>query len=543
MPNYVVHDGKCTGTKNFSKDGFQYYRTRSTEKAIYIRCVRYLGKRNLNKCPATAKIVLESDILVEMKSHNHDGSHSAEAVEQFKRAVKKKVSENPHLSARVIFNDESQKVPEAASQVSYRHLESTLQKIKRKVRPKNPGSIEEYVEKLQEEPELSPYFRGTIEDASGHLNGVLFSTEQLTSSLESVSNVAFDGTFFVCPRPFVQVFTLFSARGDHFFPAFVVLMKSRDEASYKNVFQKIKCLAPNFIPTFAISDFEKAARKAFKAVWPECETAGCYFHFSQCILRKIKKLGLLPLFRKSKTFKKYAQAFMAFSLLPEHDFDEVFRTLDSQVFEGLTNLENSLIREFKKYFKKTWLSDSVRHNLSVFGKPFTTNNGSETFHAQFKKHFISPKPNIWAFTSQLGKILEAYGLDLERFENGLQITRNRKKRVALNLERRAKAQEKLESGMISSMKYLYTVSHTIDSLVTRQTENENAHSDSDSDTEEAELEPLPPPESRGPCCTICTDIFHETWVFTPCGHGELCPDCNSLFTGEARPCPTDYCGL
>ncbi len=536
--NFLEHEGKNSGTKNYSKDRFQYYRTRSNEKSIYLRCFAYLN-RSGPKCTATAKIDIQQNFLVELQPHNHDALTDQMEVEKFKRRVKKRVLENPHQSARVIFNDESRQHPEAARQVSYKQIESTLQKIKLKVRPKNPQSLHEYVDELQSHPELSKYFRGSVNNLDGEINAVLFSTDPLTDSLLTATSVAFDGTFFVCPRPFVQVFTIFSAHENHFFPAVVVLMIKRDKKSYLNVFQKIKELSPNFMPEFCISDFEKASRQAFKEIWPDSVLSGCYFHFSQSVLRKLKKLGLLPLFRRNNEFQKYARCFMAFSLLPENDFDQVFSALDAQVLEGISNLEKSLIQKFKIYFKKTWLSPSVRNQLSVFGKPFTTNNGSETFHAQFKKHFLSSQPNIWAFSSELGRILDAYGVDLDRLQSGLQITRNRKKRVARNLARRERAQEKLRSNKISSLRYLKIVSHTLDSLIQRQTENQVPESDSENEMEVAEAAEnnLPSTTPQTPECMICTDSYHERWVFTPCGHSELCPDCNSLFTGEQRLCP------
>ena len=541
MSTFEVCPGKHSRTKNYISDGFTYFRTKSNEKNIYLKCVSYFNKSG-QRCTASAKIDVASDRLIQLKPHNHQVPTQENNVTKFKEIVKNRVRENPHLSARTIFNDVSQENPEAARHVSYKMIESTLQKIKLSVRPTNPSTIEEYVEKLSQNEELSPYFRGTITEGN-ETTGVLFSTEKLSTALELGVHAAFDGTFFVCPKLFGQVFTLFTANGNHFFPAFVAIMKNRKQKSYQSLFQKIQELAPGFTPEFVISDFEKASRKSFKAVWPNAQLSGCYFHFSQSILRKVKQIGLLPLFRRNSAFKKWTKALMAFSLLPENHFDSVFQILENQTFDGLSNIEKNMVQKFKAYFKRTWLTPSVKNQLSVFKKPFTTNNGSESFHAQFKKHFISPQPNIWAFTSQLGKILEANGLDYERLENGLQITRAQKKKVAKNLARRQRAQDKLEQNKITPLQYLYQVSHTLDSLVVRQTENDGGISDEDDgvelEEEAQENMDIQAVETSVPGseCDVCTERYTETWVFIPCGHGSLCPDCSSLFSGDQRPCP------
>ena len=43
----------------------------------------------------------------------------------------------------------------------------------------------------------------------------------------------------------------------------------------------------NVKPKYATIDFEKGAESGFSVVFPQCDVFGCFFHFKQCIWKKI----------------------------------------------------------------------------------------------------------------------------------------------------------------------------------------------------------------------------------------------------------------
>ena len=55
-------------------------------------------------------------------------------------------------------------------------------------------------------------------------------------------------------------------------------------------------------PKFVIMDFEQAAIKVFKKVFPGRQVTGCLFHLSQSIYRKINEKGLSSQFRSDEKF-------------------------------------------------------------------------------------------------------------------------------------------------------------------------------------------------------------------------------------------------
>ena len=58
----------------------------------------------------------------------------------------------------------------------------------------------------------------------GSYVGVIFSTEKMLDFLAKSDKISMDGTFYVCPRLFYQVYTIFFKYGGKFFPGAVCLL-------------------------------------------------------------------------------------------------------------------------------------------------------------------------------------------------------------------------------------------------------------------------------------------------------------------------------
>ena len=56
---------------------------------------------------------------------------------------------------------------------------------------------------------------------------------------------------------------------------------------YEIMLRELLTLKPDLRPRVVLTDFEKAAINAFEIHFPDVVQRGCYFHFSQCIWRKV----------------------------------------------------------------------------------------------------------------------------------------------------------------------------------------------------------------------------------------------------------------
>ena len=81
-------------------------------------------------------------------------------------------------------------------------------------------------------------------------------------------------------------------------------MSAKNEELYTAVLSAVHSFIPEFDPSIAVCDFEKAPRNAFKTVFPYANIIGCWFHFTQAVYHKVKELGLCKLYKVNKEFKK-----------------------------------------------------------------------------------------------------------------------------------------------------------------------------------------------------------------------------------------------
>ena len=86
----------------------------------------------------------------------------------------------------------------------------------------------------------------------------LFWSNLMFESLKNSDAINFDTTFYVVPKLFYQLFTIFLQEGHHSLPAIHVLMSKKSESLYDAVLQKVTELMPNFKPKLAVGDYGKA---------------------------------------------------------------------------------------------------------------------------------------------------------------------------------------------------------------------------------------------------------------------------------------------
>ena len=79
-------------------------------------------------------------------------------------------------------------------------------------------------------------------------------------------------------------------------PACYVLMSHKTEQSYCRVIAELKeaAFTLNLVlnPEIILSDIELAEIQAFKFHFPNFKMLGCFFHFGQCLFKKLVEVGL-----------------------------------------------------------------------------------------------------------------------------------------------------------------------------------------------------------------------------------------------------------
>ena len=243
---------------NYISGGYRYTKNRESNGTIYLKCT--LARQNA--CEGLAKISTLVNLLEITRAHNHSESeyksHSIVLANRIKRTAEISID-----NLRQIFNLECRNSTEAATTLTFKTLESTMFKRRRSHLPKLPVSPEEFDQLLTNSP-YSKFHRLTIRDCDE--KAVVFASDLMLLKLKEAEIIHFDATFDVVPRIFYQLLTIFIRIKGHAIPALHILMTSKSEHLYTAVVLAIHELVPEFNPSIAMCDFEKASRNAFKTV-------------------------------------------------------------------------------------------------------------------------------------------------------------------------------------------------------------------------------------------------------------------------------------
>ena len=265
---------------------------------------------------------------------------------------------------------------------------------------------------------------------------VIFASDGQLELLRTASVVYIDATFRVVPRLFHQLFTLFVPLAEHTFPVCFALMSRKTTETYEAVFRVVHELVPQFEPSQIIADFEEAPATAARAVFgTDLIVSGCWFHFAQALVKRMRKLGLVMPLRDDSGLQTLFRCLLSLPLLPVDDvrpgFEDVRLTLDDQ------SPSKSLMQQLLQYVEKQWLDKSTvgPSRLSVRDNQARTNNAVESFHASLRRRIKVAHPNLFAFLGHLQQITLDSQADVSRVNSGLPI-RRAKKRVNMISDKR-----------------------------------------------------------------------------------------------------------
>jgi len=117
---------------------------------------------------------------------------------------------------------------------------------------------------------------------------LIFTTKSNLNLLQESDNWLGDGTFKTVPSIFSQLYTIHSYKSDCVVPLVYILMTNRTKNSYIEVLRQLLILNQQLNPLSIRIDFEQPFISAFDEIFPNAVIKGCFFHFGQCVWRKIQ---------------------------------------------------------------------------------------------------------------------------------------------------------------------------------------------------------------------------------------------------------------
>ena len=286
----------------------------------------------------------------------------------------------------------------------------------------------------------------------------LFGTPLTAEAFAKAEFKSGDGTFKICPKLFYQVFVLMALYGGIYVPCLFGLLPDKTEDSYIRLFGMIWAyndknnLPNNFENQFFMCDFERAIRSSFLLYWPHTRVLGCYFHFSQCVWKKVKKNGFQNIYEKHDQFNALVRRMSALPFAPKEALDEAFKIFKNRTEEIKDREIKEFCYELIEYLADTWrngsyaLQDWNISDINLMVVP-ATNNGQEGSNRRFGEDF-GTHPSLWSFMLTMNEELETSDNDIRSILFGTKVPANNEMYTFLKEEReRVKANYK--AGLVS----------------------------------------------------------------------------------------------
>ena len=308
---------------------------RKSDNTIYLKCVLFR-----EGCKATVKLNQNSLLIDQLASHNHEiDSYNADIY-----SIKAKCKEAAKVSRanlREVFNDVT-RIATAGRNISFTNCESTMYRSRRELQPKIPQTLLELEEALPGTP-YGINYKGTIN--VGNDRAFIFFSEEIIAILADISEICFDGTFYTVPIQFYQLWTIFIVVNHHVFPAIHCLLTGKSQELYESLLVKIQSLISHFHPDVSMSDWEMAARNAFKSTFHGIRLKGCWFHYTQRIWKHVQKANLKHSYNNNVEIQNFVRYIMALPFLPPYTILQIFNQIDTL---DLNLQDDELMNKVKK---------------------------------------------------------------------------------------------------------------------------------------------------------------------------------------------------
>ena len=210
-----------------------------------------------------------------------------------------------------------------------------------------------------------------------------------------------DGTFYVSPHHFVQLYSIHAMKYGQMFPLVYSFLPNKQEVTYRRMFNQLQdsmqtrgiLLPDNLICQM---DFETAAMNAARSILL-ADIRGCYFHFGQAIWRKAVEHGLkIPYSNPDDT--RVARLVRRAGVLPLIPLDQMDNCWIRAMEDAPTEVPG--VQGFMNYVTETWVEDiNPRFSRDIWNHfdnngPRTTNH-LEGWHRGLNLEMARAHPNIF----------------------------------------------------------------------------------------------------------------------------------------------------
>lgn len=404
--------------KNLVHDNYIYREYYRSKNAVHWRCVLFEEKKCQAKIRTTSdhkcgKIIDTGNCTI---THNHVSEKSDISVVKVKNKFKKMASTTAESSMNIVSkctNDISSST--SSSLPLNKSMCKTIQRQRTKILggPALPTDVNNFV--------VPDMFKKTLRGElfllfDSNENGkriLIYTTMNNLKILKKCKVWQGDGTFDTVPNIFEQLYTIHGRYRGNLIPLVYVITTHRDKETYKKVLEQLSETMPGLKPSKLIVDFDLAFIYAFEEFFAECDIHGCYFHWTQCIWRKIQNLHMQQKYQNDEDFSFQIKKLLALAFVKPEDVIKFYEELiESEYY--VTN--EDYLKPLLNYFETTWIRKKNRRGRckapifpielwncfdSIIEDSPRTNNAVEGWHNGFSNKLNCSHTSLWKFLNSI----------------------------------------------------------------------------------------------------------------------------------------------
>lgn len=432
------------------KDGMKYTIDRRHSQTISWRC-------SIKSCKA--RLVTDNEIKEVLRTL-HEHQHSALSQQDIdllktQTAVKRKAGETTlERPSKIIYREAAK--TETLTIQHCKRLSNVFYYTRLKRRPTLPSSREETM------TALNNFESNICMNISSESGIVLFCTPQLLQHLCKADHVFADGTFKICPKFFLQVYSFHVWSNGQYCACSFFLLPDKKQSTYTKMLnillEECSKVGATFNPSYLHLDLEQSMMNVCKSLCPTVTIKACQFHVAQAWYRCISKGGLSTVYKESSDVSKWLKAFFGLPALHSEEVEDAFHF--TLMAEAPEIADGDPLDKFLTYLLKEYIQPTSSFPPSIWASQETTlrtNNACESFHRHFSSNFTSPHPNIFVFHDHLSEEINN-GIAMKLRSTSLQPTR---KRIRERQEKRDTNLQQYKDGTITQMEFLQKLSYSM----------------------------------------------------------------------------------
>ncbi|CAF2979155.1 unnamed protein product [Rotaria sp. Silwood2] len=213
---------------------------------------------------------------------------------------------------------------------------------------------------------------------------LVYSTDKQLRLLFTSSHIMMDGTFASCPLHFDQIYSIHCMKNNQSCLCVIALMCGRSSVIYKELFSILihhaHRLQMRFHPTTITTDYELAMVKTIAEEFPNARHIGCYFHFTNSIIKQIQCLNLTTVYRDDEHARSTTRQLMTLPFIPlDHT---------RYIFDKIADTAPRVMKPLISYFENYWIRKMRWSLWNVHGVEHRWNHRFNRLVAKFH-------PNVW----------------------------------------------------------------------------------------------------------------------------------------------------